>query len=381
MDSIELLKKIVSINSVFPNERKAAEFIEKILIENGFETSRLEISKDRFNVLGERGTRGKPILFYGHIDTVPPYGQWQGSPFELREDRNDRDILYGLGVVDMKAGVAAILKAVEEETDRKIKVAFGVDEENISEGAYAIAKSGFLKDVDIGISTEIATSQNQMLGPRAITLGRRGRCVIELEIPGKSAHGAQAEKGISAIDEAVRLINELEKLNNLGTHELLPPPTKFIRKINAESTSLSLPENALIELDIHMVIPETPETVLKTTEKFIEKLYAEKKFSEIDGRKIVARLKQRKTPYLPPYVIPKENEYVKKLWSIISEKIGEPVYNYGASVADENVFASFGIPMISIGPKGGDEHTSNEWLSKSSYLQLIDILKTFIKSC
>ncbi len=382
MESIELLKSLVSINSVFPNEKEAAEFVEMILIENGFNVGRLEISKDRFNIIGERGVRGKPILFYSHIDTVPPYGQWQCSPFELREDEHDNDKLRGLGVVDMKSGVAAILKAVEGETDRKIRVAFGVDEENISEGAHSIAKSGFLKDVEVGICTEIATSKNQLLGPQAITLGRRGRCVIELEIPGRSAHGAQAEKGINAINEAARLVGELEKLNgNLGTHELLPPPTQFIRKINAENTSLSLPEYAVIELDRHMVTPETPETVLEDVQRFIDSLYSEGKFSEIDGKKITIKLKERKTPYLAPYITPQDNAYVQKLASVVREKLGEPVYNYGASVADENIFASYGIPMISIGPKGGEEHTRNEWLSKSSYLQLIDILKTFLRGC
>lgn len=381
MDSIELLKHLVSINSVFPNEKQVAEFVEMILIENGFNVGRLEISKDRFNIIGERGTRGKPILFYGHIDTVPLYGQWQGNPFELRENEQDKDILHGLGAVDMKAGVAAILKAVEEETDRKIRVAFGVDEENISEGAHVIAKSGFLKDVEVGICTEIATSKNQLLGPQAITLGRRGRCVLELEVPGRSAHGAQAEKGVSAISEAARLIGELEKLNgNLGTHEFLPPPTQFIRKISSESTSLSLPEIAIIELDRHMVTPETPESVLKSTSEFIHSLYADGKFSEIDGKKIIIRLKQRKTHFLAPYLTPQDNPHAQKLASIIREKIGEPIYNYGTSVADENIFAAYGVPMISIGPRGGDEHTHKEWMSKSSYLQLIDILRTFIKN-
>lgn len=382
MDPVELLRKLVSINSVFPNEKIAAEFIEMILIENGFNTSRLEISKDRFNIIGEKGTKGRPIFFYGHIDTVPPYGEWQGDPFELREDQNDKDKLIGLGAADMKAGVAAILKAVEEETDRKIRVAFGVDEENISEGAYIIAKSGFLKDVGIGICTEIASSKNQLLGPQAITLGRRGRCVLELEIPGRSAHGAQAENGINAICEAAKLIKELELLNNnLVSHELLPPPTQFIRKINAENTSLSLPETAIIELDVHMVTPETPESVLKSTQEFIDSLYIRGVFSEIDGKRIKVKLKERKIPYLLPYVTPKENPYVKILSRIILEKIGEPVYNYGTSVADENVFAANGVPMISIGPSGGNEHASNEWVSKNSYLKLIDILKTFIKSC
>lgn len=391
MEAFELLKELVSINSVFPNERKAAEFVEMLLIENGFRVGRVGIAEGRFNVIAERGTRGNPILFYGHLDTVPPYGNWNGNPFELRaEDSADGynpDRFHGLGTVDMKAGVAAIIKATETESDRKIKVVFGVDEENISEGAHAVAKSRFLNGVEFGVVTETATS-GKNLGPQELVLGRRGRCVIELEVPGRSAHGAEiiasgsGGAGISAISEASRLVVELEKLNGtLGVHELLPPPTQFIRKIYGESTSLSIPDSTIIELDRHMVTPETLESVLDSTRQFVNSLYASGTFKEVDGKRISVRLRERKTPYLAPYIVPKENPYVQKISAIIKEKLGEPVYSYGTSVADENIFAGLGIPMLSVGPLGGGEHTSNEWVSKSSYFQLIDLLKTFIRSC
>ncbi|MFA6530418.1 MAG: M20/M25/M40 family metallo-hydrolase [Candidatus Micrarchaeia archaeon] len=394
MDAITMLKELVSINSVFPNERKAAEFVEMLLIENGFQVGRVGIAEGRFNVIAERGTRGNPILFYGHLDTVPPYGNWNGNPFELRAEESSQfstdgpnpDKLHGLGTVDMKAGVAAIIKATETESDRKIKVVFGVDEENISEGAHAVVESGFLNGVEFGLVTETATS-GKNLGLQELVLGRRGRCVIELEVPGRSAHGAgiiaggSNGTGISAISEASRLVSELEKLNgNLGTHPLLPPPTQFIRKIYGESTSLSIPDSTIIELDRHMVTPETPESVLDSTRQFVNSLYASGKFREVDGKRISVRLKERKTPYLAPYVIPKENSYVQQISAIVKEKFGEPAYSYGTSVADENVFADLGIPMLSVGPLGGGEHTSNEWVSKSSYLQLIDLLRTFIRA-
>lgn len=379
MDSMELLRELVSMDSVFPKERRIAEFIEMILIENGFQIKRIEVSPGRFNLVAERGTRGRPIMFYAHLDTVPPYGQWQGNPFQLREEG---DKLFGLGVVDMKAGVAAILKAVEEETDRKILVVFGVDEENVSAGSHALVLSGLLKDVEFAVSTEIATSEKQLLGPQAITLGRRGRCVLEISVPGRSSHGAQAEKGVNAVAEASRLVLELEKLNgSLGSHPSLPPPTQFIRKLSAESTSLSVPDIAIIELDRHMVTPETHESVLKSTQDFIDSLYQQDRFNEIYGRRITVRLKTRETPYLQPYVVQPGDQYVQKMASAVRQVAGEPQYTYGASVSDENRFAAAGIPIISVGPKGGEEHTSAEWCSKGSYLQLIEVLKTFIRSC
>jgi acetylornithine deacetylase/succinyl-diaminopimelate desuccinylase-like protein len=377
MDPVELLRELVSIDSVFPNERKIAEFVEQYLEQNGFATQRIEISEDRFNVVGERGTEGKPILFYGHLDTVPAYGQWDADPFELQEVG---DKLIGLGAYDMKHGIATLLKMCEVQTDRRIKVAFGVDEENNSVGSYAIVQSGFVDDVEVSIVPEIASADTSSLGARAITLGRRGRCMIEIVVPGRACHGAMLEKGISAITEASRLAIELDRLNgSLGTHELLPPPTQFIRSMHSDSGSLSLPDSAVLELDRHMVVPETPESVLEQINVFIDGLYAEGKFQEIDGKKITARIKPREVPYLLPYVTPVENLFVQRIRSIVQEKVGEPVYSYGNSVADENVFAAHGIPMISVAAEGGNEHSANEWVSKKSFLELIEVYKKMIQ--
>ena len=376
MDSVELLGKIVSINSVSGNEAALAEFLESLLCERGFATKRIPIGGNRFSVVGERGNVGAPLLLFGHMDTVPPYGEWKGSPFAMREEEGR---LFGLGVYDMKAGVAAILAATEGKNNRRLKVAFSVDEENISEGGHAIVKSGFLSGVEAAFSTEISTALTQSFGPQEITLGRRGRCVIEIDVPGKSAHGAIVEKGISAIAEASRLVLELERLNGrLGTHALLPPPSQFVRKIYGESTSLSIPENAVLELDRHLVTPQTPESVLQEVELFISQLYAEGKFAPIAGKRITARLKGRKTPYLAPYVTPKDNAQVKRVAEIIGRRIGPVHYSYGASVADDNVIAGAGVPLFSIGPIGGGEHSCDEWISKKSYLQLIDVIREFI---
>ena len=376
METIALLKKLVSINSVFGNEGKMGGFLEGQLAAQGFSVKRVEISPGRFNVVGERGTRGKPILLYGHMDTVPAYGEWKGGPLALREEG---DRLHGLGVFDMKAGVAAILLACEEKTDRRLRVVFCVDEENDSEGAHAVASAGLFDGVEAALSAEIATGTSECLGPREITLGRRGRCVIEITVPGKSAHGANAARGVNAITEAARLALELEKMNGrLGKHPLLPPPTLFVRKISGESTSLSVPDAAALELDIHLVVPQTPESMLNDINAFIAAQYASGKFTEMDGNRITARLKARKVPYLAPYATPPENAHVQLLSAIVKEKFGSAHYAYGASVADDNVLAAH-APTFSIGPLGGGEHTCNEWASKESCLQLAEIAREFVR--
>jgi succinyl-diaminopimelate desuccinylase len=367
MDDIGLLAELVSINSVFPNEVRIGEYVEKKLEGMGFSVYRQQVEGERFNVLAERGSGNAPLL-YAHLDTVPAYGEWQGNPLELREEDGR---LYGLGAYDIKSGVAAILSACAA-TDGRVKVAFGVDEENNSAGANLLRNSDFISDVEGVLAAEILDVPEA--SPNCVMLGRRGRCVLELDVPGKSAHGGHAGMGVNAIGEAARLVQKLEGME-LPEHDLLPRPNQFIRKIYSESTSLSVPDSAIVEIDRHLVVPENPESACRHVQEFVDSLYDNGDFTDMGGRRITARVKPRDVPYLMPYVTPQDNKFAQRVSSVVEN----PRYVYGATVADENVFSATGLPIVTLGPVGGNEHSANEWVSKESYLRLIEHLKAFIQ--
>jgi succinyl-diaminopimelate desuccinylase len=375
MNETELLSKLVSIPSVFPNESALGEFLEAHLQSIGFSTRRQEVSEGRFNILAERGSEGKPILFYGHMDTVPKYGEWDSDPFTLRKDG---DRLYGLGAYDMKAGLSAILSACSSPTDMKIKIAFAVDEENNSEGGWAIVNSGFANDAMCIIVPEINDSSQPPEIANSIMLGRRGRAVYEYSVPGKTSHGAQPGTGVSAIREACRLIPLLDSAQDSPEPGKLPPATQFVRKVSSESTSLSLPETATVELDRHLVFPETPESVLASLRSQLDSMYSSGQFSEHEGRRISVGLKPRKTPYLPPFLTPEDSAPVSLLSSIVKERMGSAQFSYGATVCDENAFASSGIPIMDFGPVGANCHSANEWVSEKSLQDISLIFSEFI---
>jgi acetylornithine deacetylase/succinyl-diaminopimelate desuccinylase-like protein len=373
MDAIGLLGELISIDSVFQREKRIGEFLEGRLRELGFSTSRQGIAPDRFNVLAGREGEGECLMLYGHMDTVPPYGKWESDPFRMREDG---DRLYGLGSWDMKSGIGAILKAVEK-TGRSVKVAFGCDEENISEGAHAMVRSGFMDDVSAVVVAESGLNEKGISGPGMITLGRRGRAVYSFEVEGRSAHGGDVRSGLNAVTEASRLAIALEEMNpRLKRHELLPPQTQFVRKLSGETDSLSIPERAYLELDRHLVPPDTPEKALEGIEAEIAKMKGEGTLRA----GVKAYIKPRKTPYLAPYVTPRDDPHVVRMSRIVRERLGsEPVYNYALSVADENILATK-KPVITIGTSGANEHAANEWVSKKSYLDLIGVLGEFLSS-
>jgi len=378
MDDIRLLSDLVSINSVFPAERRIGEYIEKVLKEQGFTVSRQHISEGRFNVLAERGVRGRPVLFYGHVDTVPAYGEWSSDPFELTE-KDGR--LHGLGAYDMKAGVAAVLSSMQEETDRRIKVAFGVDEENDSEGAWRIFNSGFLDDVEGIVTGEIGDISDESLGARTVTLGRRGRAVYEFRVPGRSVHGAHSAGEANATSETAKLVIALEEMNEeLPSHELLPKASQLVTRVSIEATSLSTPSEGIVVLDRLLVAPENAESVLNYLNGFLGRLYEEGCLREIGGRRVSVSIKKREMPYLMPYVTPQNSGFAESFSEAVRTEAGEPVYNYGWSVADENILASTGIPLVTLPPIGGNEHSADEWVSKNSYLEMIRVMRRFVRS-
>ncbi len=381
MKTKNILTSLVSIPSVFPNEEKMGIFLEGILQKEGFKTKRHYLSKKRFNLFAEKGSGVSAVLFYGHMDTVPVYGKWKTDPFSLVQRG---DSLYGLGACDMKGGIAAIISAIRiNKKNRKIKIFFGVDEENISEGAWSAIKEykKWFSDVSLIVVGEPGASPVQTGGASVITLGRRGRAVFSVEVFGKSAHGAQPKKGVNAISEAATIILALDRLK-LPKHSLLGGGTLFVRKIEASSTSLSLPDVARFEIDRHLVIPETIASARNQIEKFINNLYVKGRLSKTTDKKAVVSIKKRKTPYLEPYVTSIKDAGVIKILNYTKDIYKNSIINYGSSVADENAFAkSLSIPIVTIGPQGGNLHSANEWVSVRSLEEVVALYSFILENC
>lgn len=67
---INLLKKLVKINSIYPNEKKIGSFLYDFFKKKGFFVEKQFVEKDRFNLLVKKGIAKRSILLYAHLDTV-----------------------------------------------------------------------------------------------------------------------------------------------------------------------------------------------------------------------------------------------------------------------------------------------------------------------
>ena len=136
MQSKEILRNLVQFDTYKDKENeKITNYIQQILEKKGFKTEYktkclIMSIKEKYN-----------LGFLGHTDTVQGGSDWIYNPLELIEIDNK---LYGLGVCDMKGGIAAILKAVLDTDWNKlnsgIKLFFTYDEEIGFEGIKEINK-------------------------------------------------------------------------------------------------------------------------------------------------------------------------------------------------------------------------------------------------
>ncbi len=148
------------------------------------------------------------IVLSGHSDVVPADpSEWASDPFEMAE-RDGR--LYGRGACDMKGFVAAILASIEtlapERLRRPLHVALTYDEETGCLGARQLVQE--LKKLDVRPAACIVGEPTSM----RIIEGHKGCYEYTTEFIGREGHGSDPEKGINAIEYAVRYIGRLMEL-------------------------------------------------------------------------------------------------------------------------------------------------------------------------
>lgn len=363
---LELTKRLVAINSVFPHEQAITDFIESFLLQLGYEVQRVPVTTDRDNLVAVFGQAEQYLCLYGHMDTVEPDPLSRHDLFQVRTDDKNA---YGLGVVDMKGGLAVILKAAVFAVEHQIplKLAFGVDEENISQGSYVLSQQPFFQDVDCMIVAESGQVFNEDQD-FALNYGRKGRIVIEALVKGQTAHAARSDEAINAITEAGRLLMHLTTLQfpahkHLGKVEIVP----FY--MSARTSAFSIPDQAILHLNILTVPDVTSLSIISKFESLAKRLKISATF----------KLAPRETPYMEAYEVDRSQKVVKNLEKIFAHYHVQP--GYTISVADENRFAhQLQIPVISLGPIGSGDHTHKEWVSLRSLAKTLEVYEEVIRS-
>ena len=254
-DVQEILKNLVECNTIKDKENcKIMNYIENELKSLGFET----VKKDKYLIM--KNKEESSLGFVGHTDTVEYTDTWQYSPNTITVVD---DKLYGLGVCDMKSGIAAIISAISDtdwsKLSKGIKLYFTYDEEIGFSGIKEIVKfeKNFPKTILIGEPTN-----------NEIMVGSKGLLEYEVCFKGINSHSSTPQKGKNAIMTAVNFITELNTFYNEiikskeNQYFTVPYTTMNVGKIEGGIGINSVPDFCKVLLDFRTIDVEIEKDII-----------------------------------------------------------------------------------------------------------------------
>lgn len=193
----------------------------------------------RFGPKRRTGSAGR-VLLLGHLDTVWPLGTLRTMPCRIGDGR-----LWGPGTLDMKAGVAMALTALELLTEadlleREVVLLLNSEEEvgspvsrHVTERLARECGAVFVLEPAQGLAYKTA---------------RKGTGNWRIDIRGVAAHaGVDFEKGASALRELARAIETVSGWTELGRGL-----TVSVGVAGGGSASNVIPAEAFAEIDVRI---------------------------------------------------------------------------------------------------------------------------------
>ena len=218
-----------------PGERKAAEYVAERLEDVGLETTLLERSSGRTNLLARwegADPALPPLLLHGHLDVVPAEADdWRFPPFA---GEIDGGYVHGRGAIDMKDFDAMILSVLRARVRagapprRPVVLAFTADEEAGSGygGHWLVDEHpDLLADCTEAVG-EVGGWSTVVGGQRLylVESGEKGLGWMRLTARGTAGHGSMRHPD-NAVTRLARAIAAL------GAHEWPVAPTPAMRRL------------------------------------------------------------------------------------------------------------------------------------------------------
>lgn len=205
----ELLSRWINVDSTSGREGEFLEVLEDHFSAHGYRCRRLEVEPGRWNLLCLPASQDEEVrlLFTTHIDCVPPH-----IPARVGEVGGERCV-FGRGACDTKGGVVAMFYAAEalkKEGIGGVGFLFVVGEEVDHCGARHVAKlgsGGGLKELG-GVRQLILCEPTQNRVLRA----QKGMLRMVVRASGRAAHSAYPERGESAIDRLLEVLEEWRRM-------------------------------------------------------------------------------------------------------------------------------------------------------------------------
>lgn len=315
----ELTRDLCDIESVSGNEQVLADAIFDTLSD----FSHLELVRDGNAIVAKTNLgRESRVLIAGHIDTVPVA---DNLPSKLMSFEREQ-VIFGRGSVDMKAGVAVMLKLATELVSPRFDVSWiFYDQEEVESAKNGLGRLA-------RNHPELITGDFAVLcEPTAAIIegGCNGTIRAELKFSGKKAHSARPWMGENAIH---KMAQTLQLLSTIGPKEIEVDGLVYKESLSAVRVEGGIagnviPDNAKLTVNYRFA----PERSVAEASEFLVKLFSDVSVEIVDSA---------------PGARPGLNSEAAKLFvAAISAPVSA---KYGWT--DVARFSEFGIPAVNYGP-------------------------------
>jgi len=275
-NSIKILTDLIAFKTISGEDNNSLiNYCDGLLKKIGASSFKTyDEEKKRVNLFAslksKKTSNKKPIIFSGHTDVVPVSNNWSTDPF-VATIKNEK--IYGRGSCDMKGFIACTLAYApifaKTNLDRDINFSFTFDEETACQGAPILINELKKKGINSGIC--IVGEPTNM----KIVDAHKGCYEYTTHFEGLAGHGSKPEKGVNAVEFAVRYINKLMELRetlktNAPKNCIFDPPytTLQIGGISGGIARNVIADKCRVDWELRPVVKKDGEFVNNQMDKF-----------------------------------------------------------------------------------------------------------------
>ncbi len=274
LSTADILGKLVAFDTTSRNTNlPLLDWVEDYLAGYGMTGERVydETGKkaNLWVTIGPKDTAG--YVLSGHVDVVPVDGQdWSTDPFKLAE-KDGR--YFGRGTCDMKGFVASALAAAPDMAAAALKkpihLALSYDEEVGCRGVRTLL--AVLKDRPLKPEACFVGEPTSM---QVIIAHKTGR-PMRVTVKGFEAHSSLRPYGVSAIEEAAKLIvkinevgQKLARRQDLDPLFSVPFSTTSVGVIRGGTVRNIVAGECVVDFDLRCVPGDDPHTIVAEIEAY-----------------------------------------------------------------------------------------------------------------
>ncbi len=375
-NSIKILTDLIAFKTISGEDNNSLiNYCDKILKDLGAESFKTyDEEKKRVNLFATikaKKPNGKsPIIFSGHTDVVPVSKSWSTDPFKatIKEDK-----LYGRGSCDMKGFIACTLAYApiysKSNLNRDIHFSFTFDEETACQGAPILIAELKKRGIKKGICIVGEPTNMKIID------AHKGCYEYTTHFEGLAGHGSAPDKGVNAVEYAVRFIDKLLKIRKIlkektPNNSVFNPPytTLQIGGISGGIARNVIADRCRVDWELRPVVKEDGIFVNSEMDKFVnEELLPEMK-------KVYPKSSIRKE--IIGEIIGFDRDEKSEACELISSITGDNSREVVSFGTEAGLFQEIGISTVVCGPGSIEQaHKVDEFIKLDELKKCLNLLE------